>query len=203
MRIRTPLATTATAAALGVGLALSAPAQAETFEIDQSHTDIVFMLMHLGYSNQFGRFNDFSGTFAFDEDSPEDASVSLTIQADSVDTGHAKRDEHLRSPDFLNVKEFPTITFESSDIDVTGQNTGKLTGDLTLHGQTHPVTLDVTFNKVAPHPVPSYDGRLTAGFSARGTIERSRWGVDAFVPNVGDEMKLFIEVEGMVPKDGE
>ena len=81
-------------------------------------------------------------------------------------------------------------------VEKTGDSTGTLTGDLTMHGETHPVTLDVTFNKMAPHPLPQYDNILTAGFSARGTIERAKWGVDAYVPAVGDEMRLIIEIEG-------
>jgi polyisoprenoid-binding protein YceI len=187
----------AAALTLGTGIGAAAPqALAAEFAIDSSHTDVVFMLNHLGYSNTFGRFNDVSGDFSFDPDSPARAEVSLTIQAASIDTNHEKRDEHLRSPDFLNAKEFPTITFDSTNIEVTGENTGKLTGDLTLHGQTKPVTLDVTFNKMAPHPLPQYDKILTAGFTARGSITRSEWGVGRYAPMVGDEMKLFIEVEG-------
>lgn len=187
-----------TAPVLGAAvLAVAAsPAQALSFEIDDAHTDVVFSLDHLGYSKVFGSFADVGGRFTFDPDDPEAASVNLTIQAASVDTNHKKRDEHLRSPDFLNTREFPTITFESTDVETTGKNTAKVTGDLTLHGQTHPVTLAVTFNKMAPHPMPQYDDMLTAGFSARGTIARSRWGVGKFAPDVGDEMKLYIEVEG-------
>ena len=182
---------------LGTGLAVVAPAsQAADFTIDSNHTDVVFMLNHLGYSNTFGSFETVEGEFSFDPAAPEGASVQLTIRADSIDTNHDKRDSHLRSPDFLNTREFPEITFESTDIEVTAEKTGKLTGDLTLHGETHPVTLDVTFNKMAPHPLPQYNEVLTAGFSARGTIKRSKWGVGKFAPMVGDEMKLFIEVEG-------
>lgn len=189
------------AGALAVGLgATSLPAggaAAAEFKMDSPHTDVVFNINHLGYSNTWGSFEDVSGSFSFDPDAPREAEVSMTIQADSIDTNHKSRDEHLRSPDFLNAKEFPTITFESTDVEITGEKEGKLTGDLTLHGQTHPVTLDVTFNKMAPNPLPQYDKVLTAGFSARGTIERSKWGVGKYTPLVGDEMKLFIEVEGM------
>lgn len=188
------------AAALALGTAaLAAPvtgAQAAAFDVDGAHTDVVFSLDHLGYSKVFGSFEDVDGRFTFDPDEPEAATVTLTIQAASVDTNHKKRDEHLRSPDFLNAKEFPTITFESTGVEVTGKDTAEVTGDLTLHGQTHPVTLEVTFNKMAPHPMPQYDDVLTAGFSARGTIERSRWGVGKFAPAVSDAMKLYIEVEG-------
>ena len=189
------------AGALAVGAATTSisagGAAAAEFEVDSAHTDVVFNVNHLGYSNTWGSFEDVSGSFSFDPDAPEDAEVSLTIQAASIDTNHTKRDEHLRGPDFLNAEEFPEITFESTNVEVTGEKKGKLTGDLTMHGQTHPVTLDVTFNKMAPHPLPQYDNVLTAGFSARGAIKRATWGVDKFTPAVGDEMKLFIEVEAM------
>lgn len=198
--IRHTLALTG-ALALATGGLAAGTAQAAEFKVDNSHTDVVFMVNHLGYSNTWGSFEEVTGSFTFDPDAPRDSEVSLTIQADSIDTNHKKRDEHLRSPDFLNAKEFPEITFESTDVEITGEKKGKLTGDLTLHGETHPVTLDVTFNKMAPHPLPDYDNVLTAGFSARGTIKRSTWGVDRFTPAVGDKMKLFIEVEGM-KKDG-
>lgn len=195
--MRTPKALVTTAgAAAALALAPAAPVQAETFAIDPVHSNIVFMIDHLGYSNMIGQFQEFSGEFTFDGDAPEDAGVSLTIQAASIDTDHAKRDEHLRSPDFLNAAEFPTITFESTDVTVTGEDSGELTGELTMLGTTRTVSLDVTFNKMAPHPLPQYDNVLTAGFSARGSIVRSRWGMDAYAPAIGKEVKLFIEVEG-------
>lgn len=173
-----------------------AQAAPQDFVIDGSHSHIVFLVNHLGYSNNVGRFRDFSGEFTLDEDAPEDSSVSVTIQSDSVFTDHEARDEHLRSPDFLNAEEFPTITFESTSVEMTGDKTAEVTGDFTMLGQTHPVTLDVTFNRVAPHPLPQYDGVLTAGLSARGTLQRSQWGMDTFVPAVGDELELIIEIEG-------
>ena len=192
-----------TALAVSAAATLGAASQADAaeFKIDDAHTDVVFMVDHLGYSNTVGAFDTVSGRFTFDPDRPEDATVTMEIDAASLDTGHDERDAHLRSPDFLNVKEFPTIAFTATDVEVTGQKTGTLTGDLTMHGRTNSVTLDVTFNKMAPHPLPQYNEVLTAGFSARGTIRRSKWGVGKYAPLVGDEMKLFIEVEGMV-EDG-
>lgn len=193
-----PLKTLTAAAAVTAALALApaAKAEPETFVIDQTHSNVVFMLNHLGYANMIGQFQDYEGEFTFDPDDPSAASVSLTIQAGSIDTDHSKRDEHLSGPDFLNAAEHPTITFESTGVEKTGEKTGKLMGELTMAGETHPVTLDVTFNKMAPNPLPQYNNILTAGFSARGTIQRSNWGVDAYVPAVGDEMRLFIEIEG-------
>jgi polyisoprenoid-binding protein YceI len=195
----TRLATLTAGAVTAAGLLLSAPAaqaQPETFVVDPAHTQVAFLIDHLGYSRMLGEFEEMSGEFTFDPDDASAASVALTIQADSLYTGHDKRDQHLTGPDFLNAKEFPEIVFESTGVEKTGETTGKLMGDLTMHGQTHPVTLDVTFNKMAPHPLPQYDKVLTAGFSARGTIDRTNWGVDAYAPNIGADMQLIIEVEG-------
>lgn len=194
---------TAAGALAALTLAPAAQAAPETFTIDRTHSNVVFMIDHLGYSNMIGQFQDYDGEFTFDPEDPAAAKVAFTIQAGSIDTDHAKRDEHLAGPDFLNAAEYPTITFESTGVETTGESSGKLIGDLTMHGRTHEIVLDVTFNKMAPNPLPQYDDILTAGFSARGTIARSKWGVDAYVPAVGDEMTLFIEIEGQDKDHGE
>lgn len=186
------------AAFLSIGAA--APAAAADFKLDPDHTMAVFVVNHLGYSNMIGRFNDVSGTFSFDPATPEKAKISMAIDTASVDTDHKRRDDHLRGPDFFNSQEFPEMTFESTKVDVTGERTGKVTGDLTLLGVTKPVTLDVTFNKMEPHPLPPYNKVLTAGFSVRGTIKRSDFGMTYFLPAVGDEIQLMLEVEGAETK---
>ena len=186
------------AAFLSIGAA--APAAAADFKLDPDHTMAVFVVNHLGYSNMIGRFNDVSGTFSFDPATPEQAKISMAIDTASVDTNHKRRDDHLRGPDFFNAQEFPEMTFESTKVDVTGERTGKVTGDLTLLGVTKPVTLDVTFNKMEPHPLPPYNKVLTAGFSVRGTIKRSDFGMTYFLPAVGDEIQLMLEVEGAETK---
>lgn len=176
---------------------ISGPAlSADTFEIDPNHTNVVFMVDHLGYSNLIGDFNDIAGTFVFDQDNVADSKVELVIQAASIDTDHEARDEHLRSPDFLNVEEFPEITFVSTAIEQTGDNTGKITGDLTILGEARPVTLDVTFNSVAPHPIPFYEGVIVAGFSARAQVNRIDHGMTYGQGGIGDVLDLIIEVEG-------
>lgn len=177
--------------------AAGAPGRAaDRFVIDPQHSNIVFLVNHLGYSRMVGQFQEFSGEFNFDHGAPANGSVAVAIQTASVDTDHEKRDEHLRSPDFFNAAEFPEMTFESTALEKTGDNTGRISGDLTLLGVTKPVTLDVTFNKVAPHPLPQYGGVMVAGFSARGTLERSAFGMKTFIPAVGDEIELLIEIEG-------
>lgn len=184
-----------TAAAIATGL--SGPAlAADSFEIDPTHTNVVFLIDHLGYSKMIGDFNEISGSFVFDQENVANSKVELVIQAASIDTDHEARDEHLRSPDFLNVEEFPEITFVSTSVEQTGDNTGKVTGDLTLLGATLPVTLDVTFNSMAPHPIPAYNGVMVAGFSARAQVNRIDHGMTYAQGGIGDVLDLIIEVEG-------
>ncbi|MEM6461051.1 MAG: YceI family protein [Pseudomonadota bacterium] len=166
---------------------------ADTFKIDDTHTSIVFFVDHLGYSNTIGRFNDFAGSFDFDPENVENSKIQFVIDASSVDTNHEPRDNHLRSPDFLNVDEFPEITFTSTSVEKTGDNTGKVTGDMTMLGTTQPVTFDITLNQMAPNP---RSGVLIAGFSARGEVDRSDFGMTFGQGGIGDTLDLFIEVEG-------
>ncbi len=177
-------------------LAAAANAQAaDTFKIDPDHTNVAFGVGHLGYSTMYGQFQAVGGTIEFDEANAPASSLEVSIETASVDTDHQARDDHLRSPDFFNSEEFPEMTFKSTSIERTGDNTGKITGDLTLLGVTKPVTLDVTFNKMAVHPIPSYNGVVVAGFSAMGKINRSEFGMDKFIPGIGDEVQIWIEAE--------
>lgn len=187
------------AGALALAFALPTAASAEpvAYDIEQAHADVNFSVDHLGFSDTLGRFNEVAGTIMIDQENPANSSVSVTIQAASIDTNHAKRDEHLRAADFFNVAEYPTIAFESTDVEVTGENTAKVTGDFTMLGVTKPVTLDVTLNALKEHPIPSYNGVMAAGFSATGTIVRSEYGMDAYVPAVGDEVAIVLEIEAL------
>jgi len=183
---------------LGLAAALFAsPIQAaDTFKIDSTHTSFAVLINHLGYSTTPCKFNQFEGEFTFSEANLAANAIKLTIRTASIDTNDKPRDHHLRSPDFFNVAEFPTMTFVSTRVDKTGDKTGKVTGNLTLLGVTKPITLDVTFNKLAPHPLPRYNKVLPAGFSARGTLKRSEWDMKFGVPNLGDDVQRIIEVEG-------
>jgi len=176
--------------------AITAPAFAApvSYKIDPAHTAVVFIVNHLGFANAVGRFNTVSGDVTFDKDAVQNNAVNVVIETASVDTNHAKRDEHLRSPDFFNAKEFPQLTFKSTKVERTGETSGKLHGDLTLLGVTKPVVLDVTFNKEGVSPASKKE---TAGFSARGTIKRSDFGMKYGVPNIGDEITLLIEAEAV------
>jgi polyisoprenoid-binding protein YceI len=188
------------AAASVASLAAVTAEAADTFVIDPVHTNILFIANHLGYSRMIGQFQEFSGEFSFDEQAVENSAVAVTVNTASVDTDDQARDDHLRSPDFFNAAEFPEMTFASTAIERTGDKTGKITGDLTLLGVTKPVTLDVTFNQKAPHPLPQYSGVEVAGFSATTTIKRSDFGMSTFVPAIGDEIEIILEVEGTQAK---
>ena len=189
-----------------VGLMLASlikPIAAEEFLLDGIHTEMIFSVNHQGYSQLYGWFREFSGEISFDQAAPEKARLKIVVDTASIDTnqtkrypnGAASRDETLRGPGFFNVKEFPTMTFESTLVEKTGDNTGRLNGNLTLLGVTKPMVFDVTFNKIAPNPTPTFKDILTMGFSLRGKLKRSEWGMKAFIPFVGDEVSLIIEAE--------
>jgi polyisoprenoid-binding protein YceI len=185
------------AAFFGLSLALASgtAAQAASYTIDETHAHAAFRVSHLGFSHTLGQFKEISGTLEFDEADAAASSVSVTINTSSVDSAHGPRDEHLRGSDFFNVEEFPTMSFTSTGIEVTGDKTGKLTGDLTLLGVTKPVTLDVTFNQAGAHPFdPS---KFVAGFSATGQINRTDFGMNYAAPVIGETVDLMIEVEAV------
>ncbi|MEO9655782.1 YceI family protein [Marinomonas sp.] len=166
---------------------LSSLSMAADYNVDPGHSFVSFKVGHLGVSTTQGSFNEFSGKFSYPEGG-QSGSASFIIQADSVDTNHEARDKHLRSPDFLDVKQFPTLSFKSTQFD--GQT---LTGDLTLHGITKPVSFEVT--KVGEGNDPW--GGYRAGFEASTTFKRSDFGITYFIPGVSDETQIDVFVEGI------
>jgi polyisoprenoid-binding protein YceI len=146
--------------------------EAGTYVLDQGHTTIEFVGRHLMITKVRGRFTDFDGTIVIG-DSPEQSSVEVNINTASVDTSDEKRDGHLRSPDFLDVERYPTITFRSVKVDINGDGTAKVTGDLTVKDVTRPVTLDVEFDGAQADPW----GGQRLGFSAHTEIDREEWGL--------------------------
>lgn len=178
------------------GAAFAAPVR---YNLDPNHTRIDFSWTHFGFSHPMGRFDKFESDFQFDPADPTRSSVSVTIPVSSIDTGVAKLDEHLQTADFFDVAKYPTATFKSTRVERAGAHGLKVTGDLTLHGVTRPVVLDVVVNKIGPHPMA---GRAAAGFDATATIKRSDFGISGYVPNVSDEIKLSISTEAMVPAAG-
>lgn len=168
------------------------------YEIDSPHTDILWQADHLGFSKSMGEFARSSGYFLLDEANPAATIVEVTIDMASLQTGDAKFDKHLKSKDFLNLDEFKRATFKSTSVEVTGEKTANLTGDLTLHGVTKPITFEVTLNKIGKN---AFTGKQTAGFSLRGKIYRAQYGITYGLPMVGDEVTLIIEAEGTLPEE--
>ncbi len=171
------------------------PAYAETeqYTFDKAHTQIHFVVNHLGFSNSSGRFLDFDGGFTFDRTDPAKSSIDVTIKTAGLEMNDQKWNEHLKGADFFNVEKFPTMTFKSTAIEVTGENTANITGDLTLLGVTKPVVLAVTHNKSGKHP---FGDKYVSGFSATASLKRSDFGMNYGLPMVGDDVKINIEVEG-------
>lgn len=175
-------------------LTLGGTAQAEPmkYTFDPLHTQIHFTVNHLGFSNSTGKFLKFDGSFLFDEAKPDSGSVAVTIDVNSLNMDDAVWEQHLKAADMFNVEQFPSMGFKSRKVEMTGAKTANMTGDLTLLGQTKPVTLAVTLNKCGEHPMSK---KQTCGFSATGTIKRSEWGMTKGIPMVGDDVQLRIEVE--------
>ncbi|MDQ3641004.1 MAG: YceI family protein [Actinomycetota bacterium] len=143
-----------------------------TYAFDQGHTTIEFVGRHLMITKVRGRFTDFGGQIVIGE-APESSSVEVTINAASVDSSDEKRDGHLRSPDFLDVENYPAITFRSTKVDIAGDGMAKVAGDLTVKDVTRPVTLDVAFDGAQADPW----GGQRLGFSAHTDIDREDWGL--------------------------
>lgn len=183
--------TTLLAAALLAAAPLSAVA-AEKYMLDSSHSQIVFSYDHLGYSTTYGMFSGFEGEIMFDADNPAASSVNVSMPVTSMITGWEKRLEHFMSADFFDASEDEMVTFTSTSIEVTGDNTAKITGDLTLNDITKPVVLDATLNKTGAHPMANKDW---AGFDATTTLMRSDFGLGMFAPAVGDEVTVMISIE--------
>ncbi len=183
--------TTLLAAALSTvaGVALADP---EAYELDASHSQILFAYEHLGYSTTWGMFSGFEGEIAFDIDDPAASSVSVSFPVTSMFTGWEARFAHFMSPDFFDANDEEMVTFVSTGIEVTGEDTALITGDLTLNGITKPVVLDTVLNQVGEHPMAK---KPWAGFSASATVLRSDFGVGAFAPFVSDEVELQISIE--------
>lgn len=167
---------------------------AETLIIDNQHSYVLWQIEHLGFSTQAGKWY-VNGTLILDKDKPENSKVDATIKIADIVTGLPELDKHLMGALFFDVAKFPTAHFVSNKVEVTGKDTAKIEGILTLHGVSKPVTLDVKLNKVGQNPI--YD-RMTAGFTGTTVIKRSDFGINGFLPQVGDDVKLDIAVEAYV-----
>ena len=170
---------------------------ADTYTIDPTHTQVEFTYSHMGFSNITGRFDTVRGEFLFDPADPTKSSVSITIPVESISTGVDKLDEHLLKADFFDAATYPTATFKSTGVTAAGEGALKVAGDLTIHGVTRPVVMDVTINKVGTHPMTKANA---AGFDASFDIKRSEFGVGGYAPAVSDEVRIEITVEAQQAK---
>jgi polyisoprenoid-binding protein YceI len=171
------------------------PPAAEKYDIDASHSGIVFGWNHFGFSNPNARFDKIEGSVQLDKDDLGKSSVSVTLPVEGLDTGVAKLDEMLKSPDFFDAAKYPTITFKSTKVEKIGEHGLKVTGELTVHGVTKIVTLDAKVNKIGIFEIPGVMKAPAAGFDATTVIKRSDFGVTKFVPAVSDEIPVHITLD--------
>lgn len=187
------IASTALAAAL-VLPATTALAAPVAYMLDSSHSQVIFDYEHLGFSTTYGLFSGFEGDIMFDAEEPANSSVDVSIPTRSMLTGWEARFEHFMSDDFFGADEDDMVTFTSTEINVTGENTAEITGELTMNEITQVVTLDTTLNQAGEHPM---EGKPWLGFDATTTVLRSDFGMDMFTPFVSDEVNVVISLEAM------
>lgn len=196
---------------LALGLLLATPAAAQTaapnadgpttdptqvrpgaYVLDPAHGKITWSLSHLGYSTYYGQITDVKGEATLDPKEPAKSRLSVTVGIDSVSGLNPKLDAHLKTPDFFDTQKFPTATFTATSVEPTSPTTARVVGDLTLRGVTKSVSFDATFNQAGISPV---DKTYTVGFDGRAVIKRSEFGINAFLPILGDEVTLRLEGE--------
>lgn len=162
--------------------------EAGTFQVEPIHTRVLFKVSHLGFTYWYGDFAGASGTLVIDPKHASNAKLDVSLPVASISSVNAKLDDELKGADWLDTAQFPTATFVSRKV-TADKGHAEVLGDLTLHGVTKPVTLHVSFNGSGINPM---DKAYTAGFEARGTIQRSAFGVSKYVPLVGDDVELII-----------
>jgi polyisoprenoid-binding protein YceI len=173
-----------------VGGSNSARAE-DSYAVDDVHSSVTFKVSHLGLSYIHGRFDSFTGDFTINAEDPGKIHFGLSIKADTVDTNNAGRDTHLKSPDFFNTKQFATISLKSTAVKAIKQGY-EVTGDLTMHGVTKPVTMILEGGGKAEFP----KGTQRTGFSTTLTLKRSDFGMDKMTEAIGDEVAISIGLEG-------
>ncbi|WP_375465521.1 YceI family protein [uncultured Methylobacterium sp.] len=187
---------------LALGLALSGPALAQTpptrdpaqvqpgaYAVDPGHTQVGFTVSHMGFSNYSGGFSGVSGSLDLKPENPGASSLKVSIPVASVSTTSAKLTDELKSAQWLDAGKFPEMTFVSTKVTPDGKDKAKVAGDLTLHGVTKPVTLEVTLVGAGVNPLSK---KYTVGFEVKGAIKRSEFGVKTYVPLIGDDLHLTI-----------
>lgn len=176
------------------GLLLAVPTSATEYEIDSVHSSAIFKVTHLGVSNFYGAFSQMEGTVVYDPAAPESSTITIEIAAESVDTRNENRDGHVKSPDFLNAKQFPTIRFESTGVEATGEGRLAVTGDLTLLGVTRPVTAQVEKTGEGKHP---RSGKDLVGFEARFAVDRTDYDMNFMAGPLGEEVEFILAIEAV------
>lgn len=176
---------------VGLGATGAAARSAETYAVDLSHSSMTFMIQHLGISFVHGRFNDFAGSFTIDKDAPAKSSFEMTIKADSIDTAVKKRDDHLRGPEFFDVKKFPDMTFKSTKVEAIDGGY-KVTGDFTMHGVTKSINFELKGGKTIEFP----KGTHRIGFATAFILRRSDFGISALPDGIANDVNIFIGFEG-------
>lgn len=171
--------------------------QAGSYGVEPSHTRVQFSVLHMGFTDYWGDFTGVSGKLDLDPKAPAASHISVSIPTASVTTTNARLDGELKGNQWLDATAFPTMTFTSTKVTPTGPTSATITGDLTLHGVTHPVTLEAKFNAAGPNPM---NRKYSLGFNATGHLNRSEFGVKAFVPVVSD--RVDIKISAAFEKNG-
>lgn len=185
-----------------MAMVFSLPALGAPYDIDTSHSSVGFQIKHMAISKVNGSFTDFTGSIDFDPANPGALTAEVVVQMASVDTGNEKRDDHLRNEDFFNVEKFPTMTFKTTSVKMKGEDEAVVKGDLTMHGETRSVQLDLEINGTITDPW----GNERVGASLSGKINRRDWGLtwsktmEAGGLMVGNDVKLSLEIEAIKKK---
>lgn len=182
---------TAPSQAAAIASASTAALAPTTYGVDPVHSSVIFSIRHASVGRFYGTFNQLDGSFAYDKSSGRLTGIDMSIPVESLDTRNTTRDGHLTAPDFFNAKQFPTISFKSTSVRQTGEDAYEVEGDLTLHGQTHPITAEVEWlgtGMMGPNEI--------AGIEARFRIDRTRWGLTKWSEEMlGHEVNLVVSVE--------
>ena len=163
---------------------------ADEYAVDPVHSSITFKVQHLGLAFVHGRFNDYSGTISIDPDASKCA-FTMSIKVETIDTANAMRDQHLRTAEFFDVKQYPTITFKSTSVK-EAKDGYQVTGDFTMHGVTKSISFLLTGGKTA-----EVKGMKRIGFTTDLSVKRSEYGMKGGIPAIGDEVFIAISFEGL------
>lgn len=177
---------------ISLALSFNASAKEWNYKFDPTHSNVTWEAGHFDFSMQSGKFTFVEGEIFFNEKKPAKSKVIAKISIANLKTGDDKFNKHLNSKDFFNSKKFKLATFKSNKIKITGKNTGRIIGELTLMGVSKRVVLTAKFNKIGINPVSN---KKTIGFSANAIIKRSDFGMNSFLPGISDKVKIAIQIE--------